>query len=166
MDNMDKVNIFLIENGGQSPFLSIPKGDIQRLTLSPHKWLRFVMFTICGAHGVLSTVPQGPPVDDNTRFTDICDAYYYTPDGEIPLAFVVTLPLMHVPATSTDTSPCFLDYDVLKEKVTQSAHTSHAVAFLHHVMERDGQFCVVTKESKEACDAAHIIPKCKGSLVC
>ncbi|KAI0255672.1 hypothetical protein BJV78DRAFT_1172425 [Lactifluus subvellereus] len=54
---MDKVNIFLNlhDNVGPTPFLCIPKKEIQRLSLSPHKWLKYVMFAICGAHGVLVT---------------------------------------------------------------------------------------------------------------
>lgn len=35
--------------------LSIPHTDIQRLTVRPLKWLRFVTFAVCSAKGDLST---------------------------------------------------------------------------------------------------------------
>jgi len=58
------VNLYLVtgDNIDHAPFLAIPTSDIQWLSLSPTKWLDFVMFTICGIHGVLSLQPQGPPV--------------------------------------------------------------------------------------------------------
>jgi hypothetical protein len=37
------------------------------------------MFLICGAFGVLSTTPGGPPVKDDAGFVDILQSYYYTP---------------------------------------------------------------------------------------
>jgi hypothetical protein len=72
------VNIFLEDGNAQALFLSIPRGDIERLSLFPHKWLKFVMFSICGTHGVLSATPQGQPVEDDARITDMSDLYYYT----------------------------------------------------------------------------------------
>jgi hypothetical protein len=72
-----EVHIFLDEGTAQTLFLSIPTGDINRLTHSPHKWLKFVMFTICGAHGVLSTTIGGTAVDDDTTFDNIFESYYY-----------------------------------------------------------------------------------------
>jgi len=77
--DMDKVDIFLDDNGLPTIFLSIPKDDIARLSLAPHKWLIYVMFAICGAHGVLSATPGGPPVQNDTVFSDILRAYYFTP---------------------------------------------------------------------------------------
>jgi len=31
------------------PILSIPRTDVERLAAFPFRWLRYVMFTICGA---------------------------------------------------------------------------------------------------------------------
>ncbi|KAH9067537.1 hypothetical protein EDB87DRAFT_3830 [Lactarius vividus] len=39
--------------------------------------LRFVMFSICGARGRLSTILDGPAIDDdNTSLNNIADLYY------------------------------------------------------------------------------------------
>ena len=89
---MDKVDIFLVDNNYGTPFLSIPKRDIQRLSLYPHKWMRFLLFAICGAHGQLSATLKGPAVEGDTGFTDLCAAYYYAPYG-VALFFVTLLPL-------------------------------------------------------------------------
>src|SRR6266702_890064 len=57
------VEIYLNVYGSQISFLSIPHSDVQMLSVRPFKWLRFVMFSICGARGDLSAIPDGPPVD-------------------------------------------------------------------------------------------------------
>jgi hypothetical protein len=74
---MNQVNVFLDLSDGvaPTPFLSIPKQDIHRLTHSPHKWLRFVITAICGARGVLSATARGPVADD-TRFA-IGESFYF-----------------------------------------------------------------------------------------
>ena len=92
MDAMDNVSIFLIDNEDGTPFLSIPKQDIQRLSIYPHKWLRFMLFAICGAHGRLSASLHGPPVQNDSGFTDLCPTYYYTPHG-MAFFFDALLPL-------------------------------------------------------------------------
>lgn len=62
--------------------LSIPRKDIQRLTLRPLKWLRYATFTVCGAKGDFSATPGGEIVDyENVLFDDLADKYYYTPNG-------------------------------------------------------------------------------------
>lgn len=54
--------------------LSIPRQDIERLTLCPLKWLRFATFTVCGAKGDLSATPGGERVDyENVSFDDLAD---------------------------------------------------------------------------------------------
>src|SRR5712675_1514888 len=73
---MDKIEIFLHDNDAPTPFLSIPKDDIRRLSLTPHRWIIFVMFTICGAHGMLTATPGGPPVNIDTTFPDLLERYY------------------------------------------------------------------------------------------
>jgi hypothetical protein len=68
--------------------LSVPSSDIQRLSVRPLKWLRFVTFTVCGAHGDLSATADGPAVDyDNITHADIAQdqAYYYIAQGETSL---------------------------------------------------------------------------------
>jgi hypothetical protein len=63
--------------------LSIPCEDIRRLTLHPLKWIRFVLFTVCGAKGELSTSPNGEPADyERITLDDIAESYYYFPNGE------------------------------------------------------------------------------------
>jgi hypothetical protein len=66
--------------------LSIPYKDIERLTLCPLKWLRFAIFTVCGAKGDFSATPGGEIVDyENVLFDNLVDEYYYTPDGKLVL---------------------------------------------------------------------------------
>jgi hypothetical protein len=72
-----EVHISLDDGTAQTLFLSIPTRDVERLSYFPHKWLKFVMFSICGAHGVLSAMPGGTAVDDDTTFPKICQSYYY-----------------------------------------------------------------------------------------
>jgi hypothetical protein len=79
----DNIEIFLCLHGAQISFLSIPRSDIDRLAVCPFRWLRYVMFAICGARGDLST-PNGIPVDydvDNTNFAE--NAFYYWPLGKL-----------------------------------------------------------------------------------
>ena len=53
------VDIYLPIEDRQILALSIPIVDIERLSLRPVKWLRFVIFTICGVRGDLATTPNG-----------------------------------------------------------------------------------------------------------
>ena len=76
------VDIYLImPNDSQVLALSIPPSDIQRLSIRPLKWLRFVTFAVCGVPGNLSATPDGPAVEYGSS-ADIAEAYYYTPQGE------------------------------------------------------------------------------------
>ena len=62
--------------------LSIPLEDIQRLSIRPLKWLRFVTFAVCGVTGELSPTPNGPVIEyQNVGFDSLADEYYYKPDG-------------------------------------------------------------------------------------
>ncbi|KAI9566886.1 hypothetical protein HD554DRAFT_2193715 [Boletus coccyginus] len=135
------VDIYLnLPRSRQYPFLSIPNSDVRRLSKRPFKWLRFVMFSICGARGDLSATPDGPPVDyDNTSFSDV---YYYNPSGEISCIFV--------------------DYTGLNDRMTSSSQTSLRYNFRDDVGQRDGGVCVITGGAGEHCDAAHLIPKSKS----
>jgi hypothetical protein len=89
------VNIYLKFEHQHILLLSVPFSDIQRLTLRPIKWLRFVTFAICGVHGDLSATPNGPAADyDNiTLASPIAEAYYYTPEGKIHRSIICQLSL-------------------------------------------------------------------------
>jgi hypothetical protein len=81
---MDQIEIFLIFNEVQIPFLSIPLSDIKRLAFSPFRWIRYVMFAICGSEGDLfeSPDPKCPAVDyDRTELPE--NTYYYRPSGKL-----------------------------------------------------------------------------------
>ena len=79
------VNIYLKIEDRQVLALSIPFSDIERLSIRPIKWLRFVTFAICGVRGDLSATPNGPPVDyASVSLTGHIDEdYYYTPEGNV-----------------------------------------------------------------------------------
>ena len=77
-------------------FLSIPRSDIERLAVFPFRWIRYVMFAICGAQGNLSTTPNSTAVDyeEIANDEDIYRLYfrrwqfrflsdYYRPSGKL-----------------------------------------------------------------------------------
>lgn len=135
---MANINILLNFHGYQVPFLSIPLSDVQRLSIHPFKWLRFVMFSICGAVGDLSATPDGPPVNyDSISLADII--YFYTPSGDC----------------------IFVDYEGLNDRETSTEQTHRGLHFRRDVRQRDG-CCIITQERAEDCDAAHLIPRSKG----
>ncbi len=78
------VEIYLNVDGSQSSFLSIPLSDIQRLSFRPFKWLRYVMYSICGARGDLYPTPDCLlPVDyESTALADNV-IYFYKPSGKV-----------------------------------------------------------------------------------
>ena len=82
--NFIMVNIHLKneQNDEYMPALSIPLDDIQRLSIRPLKWLRFVTFAVCGATGELSPTPDGLAVDYQNIgcFDSLASDYYYKPD--------------------------------------------------------------------------------------
>lgn len=159
--NMHKIDIFLHDNDCPAPFLSIPEDDIRRLSLAPHRWLTFAMFTICGAHGVLTATPGGPPVNLDATFPDLLGEYYYfVPNGKRFL--VVTLHSSHIFA---GTPLAFVDHRVLDDRVTSTPKTLRSRLFRNEVKNRDGG-CVMTRRISQFCDATHIIPLNKGSQVC
>ena len=81
---MVEIENFLSFQGNTVSFLSIPRSDIDRLAVFPFRWIRYVMFTICGARGDLSTTPKGPPVDyDKIEFPDAENTYYYRPSRKL-----------------------------------------------------------------------------------
>ena len=67
------------------PFLSVPNSDIERLSNRPLCWLRYVMFSICGARGDLFKTldATSDPVDYDTLLADLPAAIYYKPSGTV-----------------------------------------------------------------------------------
>ncbi|KAF9508726.1 hypothetical protein BS47DRAFT_1365765 [Hydnum rufescens UP504] len=64
--------------------LSIPHSKAQWLSHCPLKWLRYVMFAICGAKGDLCTDKEGNLVDYNFSLDDpLAEHYYYLPNDII-----------------------------------------------------------------------------------
>ena len=59
----------------------------------------------------------------------------------------------------------FIDSNGTSSRHTSSKRTSRRSDFRASVIERDGDRCVITRASSRACDAAHIIPRCKGEEV-
>ncbi|KAH7886545.1 hypothetical protein F5I97DRAFT_1004534 [Phlebopus sp. FC_14] len=139
--NAPDVNIYFRSTDNQNTWihaLQIPYSDIHRLCLRPLKWLRFVAFTISGAHGDLSETQDGHPVNyDNT--SDLADTYYY-----------ITTEQFHL-----------VDYNALNDRVTSSGLTPGRAGFRDNILNRDGS-CVITRADSRICDAAHIIPRYKG----
>ena len=67
--------------------LAIPLQDIDKLSLRPLKWLRYVTFTVVGARGNLFDAPDGNLVDyENVSLANIAENsnYYFVPDGNDP----------------------------------------------------------------------------------
>lgn len=134
------VEIYLNIDGSQFSFLGIPLSDVQRLSIRPFKWLRYVMFCICGARGDFYATLDGPPVDyDSTALADD-GIYFYKPSGRC----------------------IFVDHDGLNDRPTSSTETLGCPKFRDDVLEPDGSFCVITREPEEDCDAVYLIPKNKG----
>jgi hypothetical protein len=89
------VEIYLNVDGSQHSFLSIPLDDVRRLSIRPFKWLRYVLYCICGACGDLSVSQGGPPVDyDSTELLADDVIYFYEPSGRFFL-HVRSFPTTH-----------------------------------------------------------------------
>jgi len=159
------VNLHLSVDGSQILLLSIPLSDIQRLSILPFKWLRFVMFSVCGARGNLFATPDGPQVNYDSTTESLADDYYYIPEGKA--SFVCEILCHHNFHFSARVSEDFIlvDYNGLNDQITSSAQMQCRSNFRDNVIERDGSFCVITQEPASDCDAAHIIPRSKGHEV-
>ncbi|KAH9042306.1 hypothetical protein EDB84DRAFT_1436459 [Lactarius hengduanensis] len=139
------VNIYLNIDGSPLSLLTIPNSEAERLSIHPFKWIRYVMFSICGASGDLSSspAPDGPSVDyDSTSLPNDIDLYY-NPSGIC----------------------IFVDYNCLVERATTTDGTPRRHNFRDEVIKRDGESCIITGESADICDAAHILPRCKTDEV-
>ena len=160
---MAEIEIFLSIDETQVSFLSIPRSDIERLAVLPFRWIRYVMFAICGARGDLSTAPNGPAVDyENTEIANDENTYYYRPSGK--LFFCVCGIAIHSVSTSPG-SFTFIDYEALNDRITTAEGSTRTGGFRSNVKRRDGGACVVTGMGASHCDAAHLIPHSKGDEV-
>jgi hypothetical protein len=66
--------------------LEIPREDIQRLSLKPLKWLRFVCIAAFGAKGNLHPSEDRPiTVEYETilQVNDLAEDYYFLPEGNV-----------------------------------------------------------------------------------
>ncbi|KAI9454441.1 hypothetical protein F5148DRAFT_428034 [Russula earlei] len=167
---MANVELFLPETEIFS-LLSIPRSDIERLAVLPFRWLRYVMYTVCGARGELTT-PDGSIVDyDKTAIPDGENKYHYIPSGK--LSFGVSDCCSQCSTCADDLA--FIDDQGLSDRntilsVSESSSTmadlsgqsSNRRAFTQAVLRRDRPVCVVTQAHRRICDAAHIIPHSKG----
>ena len=75
------VNVYPRRGDQQELALAIPISDINlnRLALSPVKWIRFAVFVVCEVSGHLSTMPNSPPFDYTLTGPLAQD---YTPEGK------------------------------------------------------------------------------------
>jgi hypothetical protein len=146
---MAEIEIFLSFQGNTVSFLSIPRSDIDRLAVFPFRWIRYVMFSICGVGGDLLTTLNGLPVDYNrTEFADTENTYYYRPFG------------------NPSSGDCvFVDNEGLNDQLTSTVQTPRRSRFRADVIRRDGPACVVTHDSEQVCDAVHLIPRSKSDEV-
>jgi hypothetical protein len=146
---MAEIEIFLSFQGNTVSFLSIPRSDIDRLAVFPFRWIRYVMFSICGLGGDPLTTLNGLPVDYNrTEFADTENAYYYRPFGNLSSGDCV-----------------FVDNEGLNDQLTSTVQTPRRSRFRTDVIRRDGPACVVTHDSEQVCDAVHLIPRSKSDEV-
>ena len=157
------VNVYLHIEDRQVLALSIPFSDIERLSVRPVKWLRFVTFAICGVRGDLSAMLNGPPVDyDSISLDHIAEAYYYTPEGNIFTDPIFVASLIYAPIGDYH----LIDHTAMNDRITSSKQTPRSSRFRHDVVARDGPACVFTGCLASVCDAAHLLPKSKGDEVC
>ncbi|KAH9036225.1 hypothetical protein EDB85DRAFT_806806 [Lactarius pseudohatsudake] len=118
------VNIYLNVDRSTFLFLSIPDSDVQRLSIYPFKWLRFVVFSVCGARGRLSTTPGGPAIDYNSTSLNGITDLYYTPSGNC--IFVDYQGLSDQTATSSVPMDCpnnFRDKIIARDGLACTCHT-------------------------------------------
>ncbi|KAI0287669.1 hypothetical protein BC826DRAFT_1042991 [Russula brevipes] len=121
--------------------LAIPLEDIERLSLRPLKWLRFVAFAVLGVKGHLYDSPDGNVVDYGIlSAAHLAKDYYYFREGVYLL----------------------VDNQGLNDRITSSVLSDRCSLFRSAVALRDGNRCVITRWAASHCDAAHIIPHSKG----
>ncbi|KAF8955302.1 hypothetical protein BDZ97DRAFT_1858628 [Flammula alnicola] len=142
MSSVTDINLHLSYQNEEIVALTIPIDDIKRLSLHPLKWLRYVAFAVFGAPGrlALTSDANAPDVDYDVPLGEISGDYYYIPDRELHL----------------------VDYQALNGPITSSVSSDRPSKFHTQVKNRDAS-CVFTRNPGEDCDAAHILPRCKGN---
>ncbi|KAH9172932.1 hypothetical protein EDB89DRAFT_1961678 [Lactarius sanguifluus] len=79
-------------DGSPLSLLTIPNSEAERLSIYPFKWIRYVMFSICGAFGDLSPslAPASPSVNYNsTSLSGAIDLYYNPSECCSPRNYVI-----------------------------------------------------------------------------
>ena len=151
--------IIRLNHQPQVPFLTISRDDVERLSNSPFRWIRYVMFAICGARGDISMTPNGPPVNYDDILLEDDANLYYTPSGKFPPGYCSPCPHLYF------SGDChFVDYAALNDKITSSNSTARLYSFRRPIVNRDGR-CIVTGALARRCHAAHLIPYSKGDEV-
>ncbi|KAF8431058.1 hypothetical protein L210DRAFT_3508028 [Boletus edulis BED1] len=161
---MVNIHVRREDNGEWVRGLAIPLEDIQRFSLRPLKWLRFVAFAVLGAKGDLfDAFGAGRNIVnyDTVSVTD-ADGYYFFPDGNSSCLQPSFTDKVH----SNRTLPSRRSQG-LADKITASTvstiSTSRHHDFRHDVAKRDNKRCVIKGTTGKECHAAHIIPHSKGN---
>jgi hypothetical protein len=160
---MASVKIYLVTGGDPTSFLCIPIKDVKRLSVWPFKWLRFVMYAICGAPGVISATLDGDQVDyDRTELADtgVDVRYYY----QRKVCFLCEMFCLLTAIAASQQDLIFVDIEGTNDRVTSSARTPCSTEFRTQIVQRD-ESCVITGVRAADCDAAHLIPRVKGPEV-
>ncbi|TFY54557.1 hypothetical protein EVG20_g9656 [Dentipellis fragilis] len=119
----------------------------------PYKWIRYATGVVLGAEGTLSQQDDEPldlssDLDTLNRLPEVTDLYY------------------HVEISNEEagaTRRIFpLDPDFANLRTSTHSSSSCYASFRAEVSQRDGNACVLTNAYTDECDAAHIVPHCKG----
>lgn len=129
------VDVYLPIEDRQILALSIPFVDIERLSLRPVKWIRFLIFSICGVRGDLATTPNGPPVEyDNSTLDNMDETYYFVPEGNVHIGW----PSLTFLFTPLQGDYHLIDFRAINDQATSSARTRRSANFRSDIIERDG----------------------------
>ncbi|THH15989.1 hypothetical protein EW146_g4564 [Bondarzewia mesenterica] len=142
------LTIKIHEDGTRSSALRVPITDLERLSVRPLKWLRFVAYAIMGVQGELYHMPgpselEGEVVNYAEPSVNHLQSEYYF----VPSRFLVD---------------GLIDDQAMNFSVMSSVGSARLHNFWTEVAERDGDCCIFTGFSKPLCIAAHIIPHAKG----
>ncbi|KAJ7066412.1 hypothetical protein C8F01DRAFT_1123166 [Mycena amicta] len=118
-------------------FLEIPASEVNLLTLSPLKWLRFMGREIYGADGWLASTPGGDEVAEDD---EIMEDYYYVSNFQAG----------------------FIDINALDDRTSNASQQSVRTAYFRRdIVARDGR-CIITGALPRNSRACHILPHSKG----
>ncbi|KAH8994431.1 hypothetical protein EDB92DRAFT_1795429 [Lactarius akahatsu] len=131
------VNIYLNVDG--STFLSIPDSDVRRLSTRPFKWLRFVMFSICGTRGHLSMMPDGPAIDYNSTLLNGVIDLHYEPSGKVSFMDQLALSCRYIQRIVEDRSSCYYRRSLPAISGIDDTHNGVLLAKAVHSMLAHGE---------------------------